>query len=89
MNIYLIIRHGPSLLLRDITLKVSKKHIPCPILGEPVLQFIGCRNKKHVIGCCDSNGGDIDVGKALKMKGIRKVGSDRSQHFRVNQCYIT
>lgn len=65
-SIELRIRHGTKLLLRNLVWFVTNEDIDQAIIGRPVLDAIGCDNRKILASAADQNGGVIDVPSALQ-----------------------
>ena len=63
-DINLIIRHGSSLILRNILWKVCDfENSTNAIIGRPLLDSIGCSNKTMLQSIADANTSGIDLGK--------------------------
>lgn len=66
LNVHLKIRHGSSLLLKNIVWKIAGEYISSAVLGGPVLKSI------ILEAACGQNNGEIAVNKALKPDEIEE-----------------
>lgn len=61
-DVHLRIRHGSSLLLRNVVWKVcDEEKSTNAIIGRPLLDSIGCSNKVMLQSIADAQNGEIDV----------------------------
>lgn len=75
LDVYLKIRHGSSLVLRNIEWKVAKEDVSVPIIGRRVLESLGCDNGKMLMAARDKYGEDIDVSHRLPHDGNEEESS--------------
>lgn len=68
LDVYLNIRHGLNLILRNIEWKITEQLIPTFLKGRRVLESLGCDNQKTVLAARDRYGSDVDI-KARLMDG--------------------
>lgn len=68
-DVFLQIRHGTSLVLRNITWRVTKEQIKTPIIGRRVLESLGCDNRAMLLAARDRLGDNIDVIERLVEDG--------------------
>lgn len=78
MDVYLKIRHGSSLVLRNIEWKVARENIAIPIIGRRVLESIGCDNREMLMAARDKYGEEIDVAQRLDDDGNKEEESERN-----------
>lgn len=68
------IRHGASLVLRNIELKVAKKSVSTPIIGRRVLESLRCDNHEMLTAMRDKYCEYIDVASRLAADGNEETG---------------
>lgn len=76
LDVYLKMRHGSSLILRNNTWHIPKRGIQTPIIGRMVLQSLGCNNREVLIAAKDRLGNEIDVAKKLSKDGNYEESSN-------------
>lgn len=72
LNVFLQIRHGTRLVLRNIQWKVTKEDITLPIIGRKVLESLGCDNREMLMAARDKYGDEIDVNQRLEDDGNKE-----------------
>lgn len=65
MDVFLSIRHGTSLILRNIVWKVTEEDFKLPILGRRVLESLGSDNREILSAARDKFRDNIDIEKRL------------------------
>lgn len=69
MNVFLQIRHASSLILRNVSWKITEEEIPSPIIGRRVLESLGCDNREMLLAARERYGDNIDVANRLQQDG--------------------
>lgn len=69
MDVFLQIRHGSSLILRNVNWTITKEELPSPILGRTVLKSLGCDNLDMLTAARDRYGGYICMAEHLRKGG--------------------
>lgn len=77
LDIFLKIRHGLSLILKNVEWKIDKEDIPVPIIGRKELEYLGCDDRELLIAARDKYGEEIDVACRLKLDGTEEESSGK------------
>lgn len=60
-DVYLRIRHGSALFLRNVKWKVCNEPVDTPLIGRPLLDSIGCSKQEILLSISNNNAGIIDT----------------------------
>lgn len=72
LDVFLQIRHGASIILRNMNWMVTEEDLKALIIGRRVLEFAGCENKDTLLAVHDKLEDDIDVTNNRKENGNEK-----------------
>lgn len=65
MNVEINVRHGTTLMMRNLMWMITKQPMAEPLLGRPTLVVVGLNTKEILTASADRLHGDIDIGAAL------------------------
>lgn len=77
LDLYIKIRHSPSLRLRNASWKITEEEVATVIIGRKVLESIGCRNRLMLEAAFGRHEGDFDI--AEKMENDKRGGNRKSR----------
>lgn len=77
------VRHGTSLIIRNIVLKVADQDIYTLIIGRRVLESLECNNRDMLMASRDEFGNKIDVKKRLK-----EYGNEEKQNSTIAALHV-
>lgn len=69
LDIFLRVRHGSILIIRNIEWKVTKENIHIPMIGRRVLESLGSDNSEMLMAARDNYEEDVDVTVRLTKDG--------------------
>lgn len=78
LDIQLRVRHGSRLILRKVEWLISDQPILHSLLGRPLLDAIGCNNKKMINIICDKHDGEIDMAEMMSNRTIDEQNNNGS-----------
>lgn len=65
MNVEMHVRHGSTLMLRNLAWMITKQPMAEPLLGRPTVEVLGHNTKEILAATSDRLHGDIYIGAAL------------------------
>lgn len=81
MDVFLHVRHGSSLIPRNMNWKMTKEEIQRSIIGRRELESPGCDNREMLMAARDKYGNEIDVAGPFVKDGNGEESNGRIAGF--------
>lgn len=72
LDVFLQIRHGTSLIPRNINWKLTDEDLKTPIIARNVLESLGCDNRDMLLAAPNMMRDDINVSEKLNQNGNKE-----------------